>query len=236
MTEKPRTGRAYGGPLHGAMWTTAGPYLQAPVYADPPVFRYDQFEDSPLTVTYEIVTYTWKLVYQGADSIYGTPLERVSGHWVAPDYELTPHDLSRVVTDLNHEAEWVPRPYVPWEYPPNRMRAIEDEAYQRAHCQRKGWKYEYQIATPLEHGPAYYEGMLDEIGRTDDSGNQTLFVNRDVEVNAVCESLERRAVALDVDYTYADGTAMIEFDTIDDMIQFATDVKLWAMQLKARLP
>jgi hypothetical protein len=54
------------------------------------------------------------------------------------------------------------------------------------------------------------------------------------EVEAVCYILDTEDVALEVEYKYADGTAVIQFTTIDDMIQFATDVKLWAMRLQRK--
>jgi hypothetical protein len=60
-----------------------------------------------------------------------------------------------------------------------------------------------------------------------------IFNGPECDVEAVCYNLDTEEVILEVDYRYADGCAVVEFDTIDDMIQFATDVKLWAMQLKA---
>ena len=52
-------------------------------------------------------------------------------------------------------------------------------------------------------------------------------------VTAVCRNLDAEHVELEVDDYWCDGVATIKFDTIDDMIQLATDMKLWAMQLKA---
>lgn len=168
------TGRCYGGPLHGGIRNDLTMGFDHVTIEDPMPVNLTKawaLEDHrELTITAEYHRYEARPVVVQAQTLGGNDIEKYMFFWVLKDYKLSVHDVSQIVADLMHGVKWQ---Y--WEPMYRRQEMTYD---QRKAADLEKWyadwhnytidrmirEFRIEVVTPLEHGPAIPEGLMELIG------------------------------------------------------------------------